>query len=123
LSGQETAVLADPNQQVVRVHTNHALSEVIKPLTADDPFSRLRLEHVATAAIRSRKIEPSTILSWFGMDSYSSSDVSLGVDTTARRKRGLVSNPEGCITLVMDPAQRCIYLRKGRNAPLERKTL
>lgn len=123
LSGRETSVLPDPNQTVPRVHTNHALSEDIKPLTEDDPFSRLRLEHVALAAIRARRIEPPQVSAWFGLDSDTSHDRGMGVDTTARRKRGLVANPDGCITLVIDPAQRCIYLRKGRHAALERKVL
>lgn len=124
LSGKETSVLSDPNQTVPRVHTNHALSEAIKPLTADDPFSRLRLEHVAMAAIRARRIEPPQVFSWFGLDIDSTTyERPTANDTTTRRKRGLVANPDGCITLVLDPAQRCVYLRKGRNAPLERKML
>lgn len=126
LSGKATAVLSDPNQHVPRVHTNHALSEEIKPLTADDPFSRLRLEHVAMAAIRARSIEPPQVFSWFGLEvdsnMYQRTATSTN-DTTTRRKRGLVANPDGCITLVLDPAQRCVYIRKGSNAPLERKML
>lgn len=123
VSGSRMAILPDPNQTVVRVHTNHPLAEDLKPVTHDDPFSRVRLEQVASAAVRARQIEPPHVTTWFGLDNESSHGGSLGVDTTARRKRGLVANPDGCITVIIDPAQRCVYLRKGRGAPLERKTL
>lgn len=124
LSGERTAILPDPNQNVARVHTNHALSEELKDVVHDDPFSRLRLEHVAAAAIHARGIEPNHVTNWFGLERATTRhEPGNGVDTTARRKRGLVSNPDGCITFVLDPAQKCVYVRRGRNSTLERKAL
>lgn len=117
LSGGRTAVLPDQMRNFPRVHTNHPLDESIQPVGRADPFSRVRLENLASVAVRATNVTPPEALRWFGLSGGTPGPVT--GETTARKRRGSVVNPEACIVMCIDPVERLVYLRRGPGMGLD----
>ena len=115
VSGQHLARLPDPIRSAPRVHTNHPLDETIQSQAVTDPVSRLRLEQIAGCAIRTRNVNPSHVLDWFGL----STPPVQGNDNSARRRRGTAANPDACIVIWLSPATRELQVRRGPGSGLD----
>ena len=114
-----TAVLPDAMKNAPRVHTNHPLAAELESLTLIDAFSRVRLENIAGQAVRASNVDPAAALDWFGLAPGTANHAAASGGTTERRRRGSVANPDACVTLVLDPAERSLHVRRGRAAGLE----
>jgi len=114
-SGQRLARLPDAIRSAPRVHTNHPIDESILPLVIPDPLSRLRLEQIAGCAIRSHNVTANHVLDWFGL----STAPAPGNESSARRRRGTVANPDACIVLWLSPATRELQVRRGPGSGLD----
>jgi hypothetical protein len=121
LSGDRTAILPDLMRNAPRVHTNHPLDESIQPVGRSDAFSRVRLENLAALAVRSTQVTPSEVLRWFGLSGGTPGPTT--GETTTRKRRGSVSNPDACIALYLDPGERIIYLRRGPGMGMDAKRI
>ena len=115
-SGQRLIRLPDAMRNAPRVHTNHPIDESIQSLAIADPLSRLRLEQIAGAAVRSRNAGAAQILDWFGLSTMSPRHPSEAGD---RRMRGTVANPDACIVLWLSPATHELQIRRGTGTGLD----
>lgn len=121
LSGSRTAILPDQMRNAPRVHTNHPLDEHIQPVGRSDDFSRVRLENLAATVVRAKAVHPAEMLQWFGL--ANSATGPSRHESTARQRRGSITNPDACIALYLDPAERLLYLRRGPGTGLDAKRL
>lgn len=119
-SGRKLVRLPDQIKSAPRVHTNLPIDESVRALSTSDAMARMRLEQIASLAVRAREVGPETVLDWFGLGQPPATP---GAETTSRRRRGTVPNPDSCIALWLDPRARDMRVRRGQTGGFDQAKL